>query len=136
MRTAGPVTFSLPEAFAAVLVAAISADGTFGVEEGHRLNDVLSTSPLFEEAVRLADVNVVERVVNLLSDRGLAPVLAASAEGIPVELRPTVFAVAADLMLADGRIDTGEKAFIGQLQGVFSRRSSRSAPRECRSRYG
>ena len=116
MTTAPSLALSLPEAFAAVLVAAISADGTFGRDEARRLQNVLSTSPFLEEAVQAGDVNVVERVVNLLTDRGLAPVLAASAESITIELRPTVFAVAADLMLADGSIDPHEKDFMSQLQ--------------------
>ena len=114
-----PITLSLPEAVASVLVAAISADGTFGVDEANRLNSVLSTSRLFDEAVRLGDVDVVERAVNLLTERGLTPVLAACAAGIPLELRATVFAVATDLVLSDGRIEGHEKAFVDQLQSAL-----------------
>lgn len=113
------VTLSLPEAVAAVLVAAISADGTFGVDEANRLNGVLSTSRLFDGAVRAGDVDVVERAVNLLSERDMTPVLAACAAAIPLELRATVFAVAADLVLSDGRIEGHEKAFVDQLQSAL-----------------
>jgi uncharacterized membrane protein YebE (DUF533 family) len=114
-----PVTVSLPEAFAAVLVAAISADGRFGVDEANRLQTVLSTSRLFEQAVQAHDVDVVERALNLLTDRGVSPVLDACGAAIPPELRATVFAVAADLVLADARIDRREKAFVDHLQAAL-----------------
>ena len=113
------MTLSVPEAYAAVLVAAISADGRFGVAEAERLNAVLSNSQLFESAVRAGDVTVVERALNLLTDRGLGPVLAASAASIPPDLRASVFAVATDLVLADGRIEGREKSFIDQLQAAL-----------------
>jgi hypothetical protein len=110
---------SLPEAYAAVLVAAISADGSFGVDEANRLKTILSTSRLFEEAVQARDVDVVERALNLLTDHGVVAVLEASGAAIAPELRPTVFAVAADLVLADGRVDGREKAFVDQLQAAL-----------------
>jgi hypothetical protein len=116
---ARPIPLSLQEAYAAVLVAAISADGRFGVEEANRLNNVLSTSRLFEDSARVGDVTVVERALNLLSDQGLAPVLAACGARIPPPLRKTVFAVATDLVLADGRIEEREKAFVDQLQAAL-----------------
>jgi uncharacterized tellurite resistance protein B-like protein len=113
------IHLSLPEAVAAVLVAAVSADGRFGVEEANRLNNILSTSRLFEQAVQAHDVEVVERALNLLTDHGVAPVLSACGAVIAPELRPTVFAIAADLVLADGRIDGREKAFIDQLHAAL-----------------
>jgi uncharacterized membrane protein YebE (DUF533 family) len=113
------IRLSLPEAVSAVLVAAVSADGRFGVEEANRLNGILSTSRLFEQAVQARDVEVVERALNLLTDHGVAPVLRACGAAIAPELRPTVFAIAADLVLADGRIDGREKAFIDQLQAAL-----------------
>ena len=118
--SAPAITLSLPEAFAAILVAAISADGSFGVEEANRLNTVLSTSRLFEQAVQARDVDVVERALNLLTERGVVPVLDACGAAIPPEWRAPVFAVAADLVLADGRIDGREKTFVDQLQGALS----------------
>jgi hypothetical protein len=116
---APPTTLSLPEAVAAILVAAVSADGTFGVDEANRLNNVLSTSPLFQQAVRAGDVNVVERALKVLTERGLAPVLEACGAAVPPELRATVFAMATDLVLADGCIRGHEKEFVDQLQAAL-----------------
>jgi hypothetical protein len=117
--SAQAITLTIPEAFAAVMVAAISADGRFGVDEANRLNHVLSTSKVFEASVRVQDVDVVQRALNLLADRGVAPVLDACGAALPPELRPTVFAVAADLVLADGRVDAREKSFVDQLQAAL-----------------
>jgi hypothetical protein len=114
------LALSVPEAFAAILVAAISADGSFGVEEANRLNNVLSTSRLFAPAVQAGDVDVVERALHLLTERGVRPVLDACGAAIPSDLRAAVFAVATDLVLADGRVGEGEKAFVDQLRAALN----------------
>lgn len=114
------VRLSVPEAFAAILVAAISVDGSFGVEEANRLNSVLSTSRLFEQAVQARDVDVVERALNLLTERGVRRVLDACGAAIPPELRDTVFAIATDLVLADGHIGGREKAFVDHLRAALN----------------
>lgn len=43
----------------------------------------------------------------------------ADAKAIPADLRPTTFALATDLVLADGRIGDREKSFIDQPQAVL-----------------
>jgi hypothetical protein len=113
------VVLSLPEACAAVLVAAISADGSFGVEEASRLRNILATSRLFDTAVEAGDVDVVERALQVLTTHGVEPVLNACRAAIRPDLRPTVLAAAADLVLADGRVDGGEKAFIARLRAAL-----------------
>jgi hypothetical protein len=45
--------------------------------------------------------------------------LDACGTAIPPDLRATVFAVAADLVLADARIDGREKAFVDHLQAAL-----------------
>jgi hypothetical protein len=50
------------------------------------------------------------------TDRGLPAVLDACAQAIPAELRATAFALAIDLMLADGRLGSRESTLIDQLQ--------------------
>ena len=59
------ITPSRPEAVAAVLVAAISADGTFGLDDANRLQSVLSTSRLFDQAVQAGDAEL--RPIGMLS---------------------------------------------------------------------
>ena len=47
--------------------------------------------------------------------------LAACAAAIPRELRATVFAVATDLVLSDGRLEGHEKVFVDQLQSALQK---------------
>jgi len=113
------VALSQPEAVAAVLVAGVAADGVFGAEEARRLHEVLSTTRwafgLGEEAVAA----VARRGLGLVARRGWPAVLEVSAQAIPVDLHPTVFALAVDLMLADGRLGSREGALIDQLQAAL-----------------
>lgn len=51
----------------------------------------------------------------LVERHGPAAVLEAGARSIPPRLRPAAFAVAADLVLADGRIDPPERRFLDRL---------------------
>jgi hypothetical protein len=62
---------------------------------------------------------LANRAVALLTEYGLPAILTGCAKVIPLDLRPTAFALATDLALADGRIGDREKAFIDELQVVL-----------------
>jgi hypothetical protein len=55
----------------------------------------------------------------LLEDEDAATVMQRAARVVPAKLRPPVFAVVADLLLADGRIDARERRFLRQLAVDF-----------------
>lgn len=112
-----PIPLSVPEAIAAVMIAAISADGVRSGEELARLTDGLSTARLFRQAD--GDPAVVARVATLLEHHGRDAMLAACARAIPPDLRATAFAIAADLVLADGRINEREKVYVDELERVL-----------------
>lgn len=116
-RAALPLT--VPEAFAAILVASVAADGTLSTAESARLGGLLSTSRILPPNPADGSPNVIERALALLADHGAPAVLTACAAVLPPELRPAAFAQAVDLVLADGRIAQREKAFIDELQGVL-----------------
>jgi hypothetical protein len=62
---------------------------------------------------------LASRAITLLTEHGLPSILTGCAKVIPSDLRPTVFALATDLALADGRIGDREKSFIDELQAVL-----------------
>jgi hypothetical protein len=45
--------------------------------------------------------------------------LAACAKTLPPDLRESAFAIATDLVFADGHVEEREKEYIDRLQGVF-----------------
>lgn len=109
----------VPEAIAAVLVAAVAVDGVVKPEEAVRINGVLTTSNVLRQAGNGSMQGLAERAIALLTEYGLAAILTGCAKVIPSDLRPTTFALATDLALADGRIGDREKTFIDELQTVL-----------------
>ena len=114
---APPLT--VPEAIASLLVAAVTVDGIVSPEEAVRIGGVLATSNILGQAGNGSTQRLANHAIALLSEYGLPAVLTGCAKAIPSDLRPTTFALATDLVLADGRIGDREKAFIDELQGVL-----------------
>jgi uncharacterized tellurite resistance protein B-like protein len=114
---ATPVT--VQEAIASLLVAAITVDGEINLDEAVRIRGVLDTSHLLRQAGDGSVDALANRAIALLTEHGLPAVLTGCAKVIPSDLRPTVFALAADLALADGRMRDREKLFIDELQAVL-----------------
>jgi hypothetical protein len=115
-----PLALSRGEALATILVGCASVDGALRDEEARRLADVLASSRWALDAGIGATEQLVERAWTLLADGGFAAMQSACAEVIPAEWRPTVFALAADLVLADGRLESREGALLDQLQSALS----------------
>jgi tellurite resistance protein len=107
---------SRAEAVVSVLVGCAAVDGILNAEERSRLNEVLASSRWALESDADATPELTTRALNLIGDQGLAAVLNASAEAIPAELRPTTFALALDVALADGRLESRENALIDRVQ--------------------
>jgi hypothetical protein len=114
--SAEPLTLSVADALAAILVATVSVDGALSVDEAARTKGLLSTSRLFREVCGIANAGSVERAITLLNERGLATVLTACAKALPADLHATVFAVAVDLVFSDGRVEARERDYIDSLQ--------------------
>lgn len=110
---------TLAEAAAAILVAAVSADGTLAPAEGARLDGMLSSMHLYRQVPREHVQHLVDQAIALVAQRGTEAVLAASTAAIPEELRASIFALAVELVFVDGAIAKREKAFVDALQGAF-----------------
>lgn len=110
---------TVPEAVASLLIAAISVDGVVEMEEAARIREVLGTSRFLRQAGNGSMQALANRAIALLTEFGLPAVMTGCAKVIPTDLRPTTFALATDLTLADGRISDREKAFIDELQAVL-----------------
>ena len=59
----------------------------------------------------------------LLEEQEPSVVLEAAAKVIPAKLRPSAFAIVADLLLADGKIDARERKFLQRLAVNFNIRA-------------
>jgi hypothetical protein len=61
------------------------------------------------------DGRTIERMKSLIESQGASAVLDASARTNPRQLRPAAFAIAADLILVDGRMERSEARFLRAL---------------------
>jgi hypothetical protein len=111
-----PLQLSRAEAVVTVLVGSAAVDGVLRAEEASRLNEVFTSSRWILECGAEAAAGLRARAINLITDHGLPAVLAPCADAIPADLRPTTFALAIDLILADGRLGSREITLIDELQ--------------------
>lgn len=109
------VSLSTPEAFAAIAVSAICADGYLCDQERERIMVLLSELPLFNGYSQQKLTNLVEKLFELLSLRGTYSLLAIAREFLPVELQEPVFVVVSDLLLVDGVLSLQEREFLTHL---------------------
>ena len=115
-RLNGIVPLSVGEAFAAVLLAAARADHSVTSIEAERLEELLASMRLYRDCDRGALRPLVEQLIDLLAQRGDPVIVHAAAAAIPAELRASVMALATDIVLADGRVRSGERQFLDDLQ--------------------
>lgn len=103
------------EAFIALLIAAMDASGHVSPEEAARAHHIIWSMRRFRH--RSGDVvgRRIERMRALIENHGASSVIGASAKKIPVRLRPAAFAIAADLVLVDGRMERLKGRFLRTL---------------------
>lgn len=115
----GEVALTPRQAFAAIVVGAFKTNAGGSPEETLRVNEIFNSTRLFREPSSEPTQTVVDRVVELLDAHGADAVVTLAAKALPPELRAPVFAIAVDLVLADGQATTEERKFIDGLQGLL-----------------
>lgn len=103
------------DAFIALMVAAMDASGHVSAEEAARAQNIIWSMRRFRHRSGDTVGRKIERMRTLVGKQGALPVTEAAARQIPTRLRAGAFAVAADLVLVDGRMDRLEGRFLRQL---------------------
>lgn len=105
--------WSVPEAFIAVLFAAVTCDGDLAALEHEELLALAHRSRALKSlsTKQLADINV--KVAARLRDDRTA--LVGACDAVPEEMRLSLFAHAMDLVLADGELNQDEADFLNGL---------------------
>ena len=117
-RTRAPSSisrFDADSAILAVLLAAMASSGHVESEEGARANNIVESMRRFRNKSKVTVRRKIERVSAVLEANGVPLVVAAAASAVPARLRPALFAVAADVLLVDGRFERSERRFLGGL---------------------
>jgi len=115
-KETGSVSLDKKEAFSAIAVAAIAADGEVSPEEVQRTAIDLMTLKLFRRSDLRDLANLLNKVAGLIKKRGTGPVIEAAKAALNKEELESAFFVAVDLVLADGIVEEDEKRFLEELQ--------------------
>jgi hypothetical protein len=113
VKQAPPVGWSVPEAFLAVLLAAVTCDGELATVEHEALLALAHRSRALKSlsVAQLSELNV-KALTRLRDDPDALPGACAA---LPAEMRLSVFAHALDLVLADGELTIDEADFLNSL---------------------
>ena len=114
----GGATDKLTEAegMAGIALAAIASDGMITEEEAAGLGTSLSRMKVYA-GMSNRDVNkVFEKLIKVARNEGVDKLLELSAASVRPELKQTAFALAADLLMADGNVANEEKRFLEKIQ--------------------
>jgi tellurite resistance protein len=111
--------FSPQEAFLAIALATSAADGQIVEEEARGIFAYLLQMKMFDSYSERGMSDMFKKLVTILQNEGVAGLVAIAKSSLPAELRETAFSCAADIALADGVIEEGEKAMLEELQQVL-----------------
>lgn len=114
-RPRGVSKLDADDAFIALLIAAMDASGHVSAEEAARAHDIIWSMRRFRHRSGDTVGRKIARMRTLVEKHGASPVIDAAARQIPRQLRGAAFAVAADLVLVDGRMERLEGRFLRQL---------------------
>jgi tellurite resistance protein len=117
-KVIGGTTDKLTEAegVAGIALCAIAADGVITEEEAAGLGTTLSRMNLYS-GMSNRDVNkIFEKLIKVVRGQGVEQLMTLSATAITPGLRPTAFAIATDLLMADGNVAPEEKRFLEKIQ--------------------
>lgn len=115
-RGSGNAGFSKQEAFAAIMLATVAADGHISDEEVDGFNAVINRMKLFQAQSAPELRAMIDKLFGILNRSGATALLEKGAEFLPSELRETAFAVAGDFVFADGLVEDEEMAVLEALQ--------------------
>ena len=109
------ITLGPAEAFAAIVLLVVAADGYLAQEEVSLLNTVFGRMRLFRSYSRDVVQRMLDKLCGTLQRQGGRAVFDAALASLPHDLYDTTFAIATDLALADGEVSKEEEALLEDL---------------------
>ena len=103
------------EALIALFIGAMNANDHVAREELARAHHLIWSTRRFRRKSGDTVGRLIDRMKRLLEERDLTAVMESAARAIPANLRGSAFALVADLLLADGKIDSRERRFLQRL---------------------
>lgn len=114
------VSLDTDRAFLVLLIAAMDASGHASTEEAARAHDIVWSMRRFRGQSEQTVGRKIHQARRLLEGDDAEPVIGAACRKIPARLRPSAFAVAADIALVDGRMQRTEAQFLRRLSAEMN----------------
>lgn len=108
-------TLGPAEAFAAIALIAVAADGYMTDSEAQAISTTLSRMQLFRSYPGDVMRKMIDRLLGILQREGIEVLFNAAITTLPDELKETSFAVATDIVLADGEVTEEEEKLLNDL---------------------
>jgi tellurite resistance protein len=109
LRTQDSVSLGPAEAFAAIALAAVAADGYLTDDEVHIMIASLSRMHLFRSYPSEVMKKMFDKLCGIIKRQGSDALIKTAISALPHDLYDTAFAVATDLILADGEVTKEEE---------------------------
>jgi uncharacterized tellurite resistance protein B-like protein len=111
---------TMREAAVTILMSAVASDGALAQQEADRLDALLPSMRLFQRTSPEHLRDLTETALGLLGSHRPEILLPACAELIPEDLRAPLFALAVELVIADGEVADGETQFVDALKKALA----------------
>lgn len=118
-KGANELELTAAEAFAAIALVAIAADGYLSDQESREMTMLLSRMQLFRSFSNEVMHRMFDKLLAALKRQGPSELIDSAKSCLPQDLRETAFAVATDLVLSDGTVTTQEQAFLDDLYRIL-----------------
>ncbi|MCC7035338.1 MAG: TerB family tellurite resistance protein [Acidobacteria bacterium] len=105
----------LDEALIALFIGAMHANAHASREELARAHHLIWSARRFRRKSGEAVGRTIEEMKQRLEEGDVPALMRAAARAVPARLRPSAFALVADLLLADGTIEAAERRFLQRL---------------------
>ncbi|NJK39654.1 MAG: tellurite resistance TerB family protein [Oscillatoriales cyanobacterium RM2_1_1] len=103
------------EAFAAIALVAIAADGVIANSESQILRATFARMQLFQDYSAESKNEMLTRLLDQIKQQGYEALMKVAVQKIPPDLKETAFAVATDITLSDGELADEEEQLLDAL---------------------
>ena len=107
--------FTLDQSLIALFIGAMQANGHVAPDEAERAEHLIWSTRHFRRKSGEAVGRLIQDMRRLAGADDAGRLIERATRAIPARLRPSAFAVAADLLLADGKLDASERVFLQKL---------------------
>ncbi|MGL5508222.1 MAG: tellurite resistance TerB family protein [Microcoleaceae cyanobacterium] len=114
------ITLTPGQAFASICLIAVAADGVITGNESQAITTIFSRMNLFSDISGNNMRDMIDMLLNIIKEGNTKALFDLAVKTLPNGLKETVFAVATDLVLADGELSEEEETLLDELYNALA----------------